>query len=413
VRDDVAVSEQRGCEADGRSGQQESSSTAASSLLFFACATQQQHQRRFKNFNSVHEWRTVWIPGLVERRLFALAVAQRPSVALTVEARVVLLEVVSVPGGVGNDAGSSSCPAVHPRGCVCCVVGFLTADQLFSTDRVTSQRSSLPSLVRWRVAGWTTVERLYLTRYMERQRHAPALPLLRCLLDAAAPAVEIEGYQRRAHGDDDVFLLAPQPYLIGGYPSTHYYGLPMLHLPIRQLTGGRAHDLLLRNGARVYQRNCRPQRTRESTLGLPPVSATLCEACAGPRSFCVVALSTVSFKMVLSVVFPLYHADAAHSKAGLSLTPAERVTALCLLFASMAKEGGDPNRHHPGKTAAGGITHTPLSFMEDVLFYEAAALSPFGLATAAPSEVGATVVVPVRCPLVTELGLYARFAALT
>ncbi|KPA82641.1 hypothetical protein ABB37_02480 [Leptomonas pyrrhocoris] len=363
--------------------------------------------RHFPDFNTVREWHTLWIPALVERRLFTLAVAQKPSMVLTVGARVVLQEAVRVPGkgsgGGGQDSSSSSLTTdSYPRGCVCRVVGFVTVEKLFAEDTA-SPPSSLPPSIQRQVEGWTSAERLQVRRYVEQQRGASALPLLTCVWNTCP------------HRSDEAFLLTPRPSLIGGYRSTHYYGLPVLHLPVCVLIGD-SHGCQRAHTGRV---NRRAHRTEGSTPSPSPLPTSLRRPSGSSRTFLTSTSPKISFDFVLTDVFHPYHADLSNSMSALCLTHAERATAHRLLFTLMthrsSSQGGPPDAVASQTEATAPIkdrpSHSPVSFMEDVLFYDSAELSPQNAVNAADTAATSSTE-PIKCPLVTELALYARVRSL-
>lgn len=345
----------------------------------------------FPDFDRVLEWRTLWVPTVVERRLFTLAVAQRPPAALTIGTRVVLREAVQIPSTDGGDV-----LFVLPRGSVCEVVGFVELQQLRGVK--STRDSALPGVVRQQVRGWTEAEQRHIDRYVTQQQHASALPLLRRVHDGTF-----------RNKEEDVFVLTPQPFLVGGYRSTHYYGLPVLHLPVFVLSGG--------GEARGQRQRRHQQHPRNLYRSAPRGKAVV--STSSPPSLPVTS-HTVPLDCVLTEVFHPYQSHASGSRSALCLTPAERVEALRLLFARIA-----PLKAPRSAAAVGGgdgkdmpSPHTPLSFMEDVLFYEAdgtESLMPqqrrpldSSAATPAEAEKEERVIAPVTCALLTELGLYAR-----
>lgn len=384
---------------------------ATNSLLPFAYAAQRP-ACTFFDFNTVTERHAPWVPPVVERRLFTLAVAQRPTMVLTVGARVVLRAAVHVPGctrdcGTGGSEGAS---CVYPRSSVCRVVGFLTLEQLTAANTTAARTTlpgSIPPAVRRQVEGWSPAERQRLVRYIEQQQHASALPLLQCERVTAGGC--------KGGKETEAFLVVPQPALIGGYRSTHYYGLPVLHLPLCVLTGSLQIPHQTHQSRMACWKAQRAKRFASRAAPTPP-SPPAC----GTESSALLLTSTspcVALDFVLTDVFHPYHADALSSASALCLTQAERTQALRLLFAQMTKDEDSSHSERSGDVAASPPTHerhTPISFMEDILFYEASESSsslPVSAASAAHKVATASTAKttsPMRCTLLTELALYAR-----
>lgn len=417
--------------------------------------------RAFADFNYVSERSVVWTPQLIERRLFTLAVAQRPSLDLIVGARVALLAAVRVPRADADP----TLPATHvvfPRGSVCRVVGFVPVNDLLCGGAAVPSSPSLPRMppaVQRQVAGWSAEERAMIWRYMEQQQHASALPLLRCdgfkeATGGRAPFYSSGSSCRRCRwdedirkasehttdGDGDVFLLPPQAAFIGGYPSTHYYALPVLHLPVWVLTtevaAYRAGCVLPRRLASCTGAGQAKVKGAADSAPLHDFSAPAMPSSATAATGLPLTATSpsVKFDVVLTDVFHPYHADAALSKFALCLSPDERATALQLLFAHMAREDraarqrggkeGDTARCSSPALTSGtadvshAAAHSPISFMEDVLFYDgvegsassttAAASSTTATAPTAFSTTAGRGTAPIECRLLTELALYAR-----
>ncbi|KPI90050.1 hypothetical protein ABL78_0803 [Leptomonas seymouri] len=375
---------------------------------FFANATRRLFSHpSFSYFNTVMEWRTLWIPARVERRLFTLAVAQKPSVVLTVGALVALQEAVHVPCKIGDGEGRRTYPITksYPRSCVCQVVGFVTIEQLFAAGTV-SRPPALPPTVQRQVEGWTSAERLQVLRYVKHQRSTSALPLLTCVWDAVE-----EGEDVRQGRNDDAFVLVPRPSFVGGYRSTHYYGLPVLHLPVCVLTGDLHHQRQTPKRREPHRAHC----TEGSALLPSPLPTAVSRLNAATAPLLLSTSPEISLDFVLTDAFHPYRAAPSSSMSALCLTHAERATALRLLFGQMAQRGAAHS--HPcgaAGTPTGGTaptedqpTHSLLSFMEDVLFYDAKEVSPQSSMNSASATAAASTEA-VRCTLLTELALYAR-----
>ncbi|TPP51039.1 hypothetical protein CGC21_19450 [Leishmania donovani] len=407
---------------------------AGLNLLPFPFFPSSTNHRPFLDFPGVMESLASWAPRSTELRLLSLAAAQRPSLSLTIRSRVVLLESVYVPESDEVDAPDDDAEKVAARsgrkgpnrvvvrrGQVCEVAGFVPCGLLLgcgaastasegaggsrSRDESATRRMSLPPLVRQQVAGWSLTERRLIEHYMAQQRHASALPLLRC---CAASQRSWEDHLRQP--GTSLFVLAPRCTVVGGYRSLHYYGLPLLHLPLLILAGDLARSQPSHSAvspsklSKTALGSCIASRASasDSDIGVPPALLTATSPSA-------------SFDYALPHLFHPHHADPASCRATLCLTSQERQQALDLLFAQLRSATATVS--DGPKAACGNDTspRSPISFVEDILFSE----MPDGTRNGKPadavtagdrnsSDAHAVLTPPVCCPLLTELALYSR-----
>ncbi|CAD2217500.1 hypothetical protein AGDE_14974 [Angomonas deanei] len=158
-------------------------------------------------FSMVDEKNTPASPGIVERRLFAMAMKQHRALDLAVGCFVQLLTGVKVLDGT---RGGSS---LVPRGTVCQVVEFI---RIAPDTQLDQAPFHVPAAYHDLVL-----------KYVNDNLDAPSvLPLVKIVNEDTIP----QG------GTTLSFLLYPTPSLIGGLPSLHHYALPVLHLPVLVLT---------------------------------------------------------------------------------------------------------------------------------------------------------------------------------
>ncbi|EKF31394.1 hypothetical protein MOQ_004772 [Trypanosoma cruzi marinkellei] len=151
------------------------------------------------HFEELDECVSAAIPNLVERRIFALAMAQRGPLLLTIGTPVVALRTFS---------------SHIMRGTWCRVVRFVPINDLLLHGSLqlpvqigsSCQRAADLSLAR---------------RYFHHQRGSDSLPVLQPILDDAEKLTEAM---------ETVVL--PAAMLVGGYRSLHYYALPTVQLPL-------------------------------------------------------------------------------------------------------------------------------------------------------------------------------------
>ncbi|KAG5480514.1 hypothetical protein LSCM1_06217 [Leishmania martiniquensis] len=401
--------------------------------LPFPFFTSSAAHRPFLSFPRVIETSSAWTPLLTELRLASVAAAQRPSLHLTIGSRVVLLELVYLPtsdGAVAQDGDAEKETArsatkvpnsvVFWRGQVCEVTGFVPCGLLLGcgaaskgpekageasrSDDSATRVSSIPALVQRQAASWSLRERQLIEQYVAQQRHASALPLLRCCVGSQGRQEGDPGSQGRC-----VFVLAPRCAFVGGYRSLHYYGLPLLHLPLLILAGGSARSQPLQSTVR-RSKVCRSARR---TWMKPHVSAPGSDTGTRPEPLTATSPS-VSFNYALPHLFHPYHTDPASCRATLFLTSQERQHALQLLFAPLRNAAAAPRDVHVSR-ADEASPRSPISFVEDVLFSEVAGGHGNGdSADDGPAGkhdrtgVHAVLAPPLHCPLLTELALYSR-----
>ncbi|KAG5481160.1 hypothetical protein CUR178_06392 [Leishmania enriettii] len=367
---------------------------------------------------------TPWTPSLTELRLSCLAAAQRPYSPLTIGSRVVLLESVHVPAndevdaqdgdaekGAARSAGKRPSGAFR-RGQVCEVVDFAPCDFLLgygaaskgsehageasSSDDSATCRAHFPGFVQRQVAGWCPTERRLIEQYVAQQRYASSLPLLQCGVAPQARQGDL------GHQGSCVLVLAPRFAIFGGYRSLHYYCLPLL-----VLAGGLAR----------FQPS--HSTVSHSNLGTSAITSCLASCVSVSDSdtgtqptFLTATLPAASFDYALSHLLHPHHADPASCRATLCLTSQERHQALELLFAplcSAAAASSDDAEVPRGDEAS---PRSPISFVEDVLFSEAADGHASGSSASAGTTDGhsstdthAALIPPLRCPVLTELAL--------
>ncbi|KAG5507277.1 hypothetical protein GH5_07369 [Leishmania sp. Ghana 2012 LV757] len=403
-------------------------------LLPFPSVPSCINHRPFLSFPRVMETSTPWTPLLTELRLSCLAAAQRPLLPLTIGSRVVLLESVHVPANDGVDAQDGDAEkgaarsarkrpsgAVFWRGQVCEVAGFAPCDLLLgygaaskgsehageasSSDDNATCRAHFPGLVQRQVAGWCPTERRLIEQYVAQQRHASSLPLLQCCV---APQARQEG--DLGHQGSCVFVLAPRCAVVGGYRSLHYYCLPLLHLPLLVLAGGLA---------RFQPSHSAVSHSNLSTSAIASCLASRVSASDSNTSTQPTLLTatspSASFDYALSHLLHPHHADPASCRATLCLTSQERHQALELLFAPLcnaAAASSDDAEVPRGNEAS---PRSSISFVEDVLFSEAAEGHDSGSSASAgttdshsSTDTHAALIPPLRCPVLTELALYLR-----
>ncbi|CAG9572715.1 conserved hypothetical protein [Leishmania major strain Friedlin] len=407
---------------------------AGLNLLPFPFFPSSTNHRSLLDFPGVTESLASWAPRSTELRLLSLAAAQRPSLSLTIRSRVVLLESVYVPASdevdaPDDDAGKVAARSgrkvpnrvVARRGEVCEVAGFVPCSLLLgrgvastasegaggsrSRDESATREMSLPRLVRQQVAGWSLTERRLIEHYMAQQQHASALPLLRC---CAAPQPRREDHLRQP--STSLFVLPPRCTVVGGYRSLHYYGLPLLHLPLLILAGGLAR-------AQPPHSAVSPSKLSKTALGSCKASrASASDSDIGaPPALLTATSPSASFDYALPHLFHPHHADPASCRATLCLTSQERQQALDLLFAQLRDATAAVS---DGVKAACGNDAAPrslISFVEDVLFTEMSdgtrnkkSADALTAGDRNSSDAHAVLTPPVCCPLLTEMALYSH-----
>ncbi|ORC92503.1 uncharacterized protein TM35_000032560 [Trypanosoma theileri] len=143
-------------------------------------------------------------PVFVERRLFALAVAQCAPLRLTVGTQVVLLQDLS--------------PCLK-RGVRCQVVRFVTIEMLMSGENLSSSGHQ---------QSWSKADYMLAQQYIEQQKGSNAFPVVRLMSSRCHS--DINASDNILEGTEAVVL--PAETLVGGYRSLHHYALPTLHLPL-------------------------------------------------------------------------------------------------------------------------------------------------------------------------------------
>ncbi|KAF8282514.1 hypothetical protein TcBrA4_0085760 [Trypanosoma cruzi] len=150
-------------------------------------------------FEELDECVSAAIPNLVERRIFALAMAQRGPLLLTIGTPVVALRTFS---------------SHITRGAWCRVVRFVPIKEFLS-------HGSLQLPVQVGSSCDRAADLSLARRYFHHQRGSNSVPILQPILDGA---------ERLTEAMETVVL--PAAMLVGGYHSLHYYALPTVQLPL-------------------------------------------------------------------------------------------------------------------------------------------------------------------------------------
>ncbi|RNF26478.1 uncharacterized protein Tco025E_01225 [Trypanosoma conorhini] len=151
------------------------------------------------HFEELDECVSAATPNLLERRLFALAMAQRGPLVLTIGTQVVVLRTIS---------------SHVTRGTWCRVVRFVPLHEL-----LLHRSASFPA--QFGAASQGAAELSLARRYFAQQRGSNSVPVLQPLMENGASVT----------GAMEAVVL-PAAMLVGGYRALHHYALPAAQLPL-------------------------------------------------------------------------------------------------------------------------------------------------------------------------------------